>query len=543
MNANRTSLTNGRAACTLAVLVLVSTVGSVAQNNAEDPRAVLQRGVDLLREGRHEEALLALEDAKRALPGRAQIDNLLGIALTKLGRVPEANEHFRGAIALNPKLAEAHKNLGFNYWTAGRNEEAEKSFQAALQLDPNDEFAHYGIGTVLLATARDNEAILHLQKATSLVERDPPVLLSLASAYFRVGSTNQGLAALAAVEARTDWAPAQEYELAVLLSSRAQYERALPHFRNLERANPSPNNRRNLAVALMNARQFGEAAELLEAAAKAQTADPAIVGLLAAAYEHLGNLPRALENYERAVRLDPGNQDRYLDYTRLLMDLDRYDDSIQVVREGLQKAQDSYALHLRLGATELMKGSPEKAEISFREAIAQHPEIPMGYVALAKALMKTGRASEAATLLQETRQKLPPDFLLEYYYGLALEKFDRDRESAEAFSRANELNPNVPEAHFRCGKLMLKLGQAQDAKRELERTIALHPQHAGAHFQLSRVYAKLGDPANAKKFAAKAAELNRQQAKASLEPPEQVLLTFQPGSRGADRSTTKQSGP
>ena len=90
---------------------------------------------------------------------------------------------------------------------------------------------------------------------------------------------------------------------------------------------------------------------------------------------------------------------------------------------------------------------------------------------------------------------------------------------------------------------MLKMGQAQDAKRELERTIALHPQHAGAHFQLSRVYAKLGDPANAKKFAARAAELNRQQAKASLEPPEQVLLRFQPGSRGADRSTTKQSGP
>ena len=131
MNANRTSRANRRAACTLAVLVLVSTVCSVAQNNAEDPRAVLQRGVDLLREGRHEEALHALEDAKRALPGRAQIDNLLGIALTKLGRVPEANEHFRGAIALNPKLAEAHKNLGFNYWTAGRNEEAEKSFQAA----------------------------------------------------------------------------------------------------------------------------------------------------------------------------------------------------------------------------------------------------------------------------------------------------------------------------------------------------------------------------------------------------------------------------
>src|ERR1043166_6908867 len=150
------------------------------------------------------------------------------------------------------------------------------------------------------------------------------------------------------------------------------------------------------------------------------------------------------------------------------MDLYRFDDSIKAVQEGLHKARDGYALYLRLGATELMKGNPEKAESSFREAIAMHPEVPLGYVALAKAFMKSGRGPEAVVLLDEARVKVASDFVLEYFYGLALENLDRDSEAAEAFSRASRLSPAVPETHFHSGKLLLKLGRVQDAKTELQ---------------------------------------------------------------------------
>jgi tetratricopeptide (TPR) repeat protein len=142
--------------------------------------------------------------------------------------------------------------------------------------------------------------------------------------------------------------------------------------------------------------------------------------------------------------------------------------------------------------------------------------------------MKSGRGADAVAVLEEARGKLAADFVLEYFYGLALESLDRDSEALEAFSRASDLSPAVPEAHFHSGKLLFKLGRTEDAKAELQRAIELDPKHAGAHFQLSRVYAKLGDASNAKKFAARAADLRKQQVELSRQK-QNTLMPGRPG--------------
>src|SRR5204862_4218282 len=132
-------------------------------------------------------------------------------------------------------------------------------------------------------------------------------------------------------------------------------------------------------------------------------------------------------------------------------------------------------------------------------------------------------------VLAEARGKLAADFVLEYFYGLALESLDRDSEAAEAFSRASRLSPALPEPHFHSGKLLFKLGRVGDARAELQRAIELNPKHAGVHFQLSRVYAKLGDASSARKFAARAADLRKQQVELSRR--QQSILMFESGEK------------
>ena len=120
----------------------------------------------------------------------------------------------------------------------------------------------------------------------------------------------------------------------------------------------------------------------------------------------------------------------------------------RIVERGLKIIADNYTLVLRLGAAELMKGNPEKAEQIFREAIAKHPDIALGYVALGKALLKSGREADAARVLQEAAARMPADFLLEYFSGMALAQAGQDGEAERAFGRAVELNPGEAQARF-----------------------------------------------------------------------------------------------
>ena len=58
---------------------------------------------------------------------------------------------------------------------------------------------------------------------------------------------------------------------------------------------------------------------------------------LGSAFEMQEKMPEALEAYRAAAVADPSNPDRTLDYTRLLMDMDRYDEAIQFIQSGMNR--------------------------------------------------------------------------------------------------------------------------------------------------------------------------------------------------------------
>ncbi|MCI0723108.1 MAG: tetratricopeptide repeat protein [Acidobacteria bacterium] len=510
----------------LAVLVVCSGRLGFPAAETEDS---LRRAYQLFQQERFEEALKEFDLASQRQPGNAAIQNVLGIVLTKLGRTAEANQKFQRAIQLDPKLAGPHKNLAYNFWQAKADEPALEEFQQALRLDPGDEFVRYCLGMIYLHRKQDAEAVAHLEKAPGMLRNDAPLLLQLAEAYFRLNQADKALQTASLLESQPGLQAEQEYALALLLSSRGLYERALPRFRHLLKQNPeSWANRHNLAIALMNNRNYEEATAVLQSLSTQRPGNAKLLSLLGSAYEAGGSLPAALEAYERAVKAEPDNEDYYLEYTRLLMDLDRYDESIRLLQQGLKTVQENYTLHLRLGATELMKGNLEKAEAAFRQAIARHPTIPLGYAALAKAYVKADRNDEAAELLKGALERLPADFYLEHYYGLVLMRLGRDSDAAAAFERAASINPNVPETRFELGKLLLKLERTERARKELERAIELNPGHSGAMYQLSRVYLKLDDRAKAEDLAARSAELRRREVESRMEAQQRRLSQFQP---------------
>jgi len=489
----------------------------------------MQRGAEFFRQGNYEAALGEFRSAARMQPRNPQIENLIGVAETKLGRIAQANSDYRLAIQQNPSLEAPHKNLGFNLLNAGDYTHAEPELRKALALDSTDPFVHYCLVMLYLKTARDAAAIGHLKPAESLIVNDGDTAYSLALACLKANVACDELKFVGAVEQRSGFSAEQEFQLGELLSSRQRYAQSVAIFRHMAQEQPTSwMAEYNLAVSLFQAGQASDALPMLERLAQDRPADGQILSLLGNVCESVGKMPQALDAYQRAVAADPGNEDAYLDSTRLLMDLDRYDDAAALIQQGIENAQDAYALQIRMGAIDLKKGEIGHAEHTFQSAIAEHPELAIGYVALAKAYMKEGRDQAARDVLVSAHKTLPQDFALEYVLGLACAQLGDTEQAIGALRNAEQMNPAVVEPHYQLGKLYMEADDWAQAQKELERVIAIDPAHTQARYQLSRVYARLGDSEKAREMQARANELMNAQRAAALDVQKKRLSGFHP---------------
>ena len=317
---------------------------------------------------------------------------------------------------------------------------------------------------------------------------------------------------------------AQEYELAKLLDSRQMYAESAQRFRRIADMQPgSWESKYNLAIALIRAKQASQALPLLASLTAEHANDANILAMAASAYESAGNSPLALDAYRKAVAADPGNPDRYLDGSRLLMDLNRYDEAVDLVERGLSNAPDNYPLTVRLGAIEMMKGDHDKAREAFRKAIAEHPEAALGYVALAQSYMKQGNDGEALKILTGAREKVARDFALEYVFGLVSYKLGQQKQAMEALKNAEALGPNVVEPHYQLGVLYMQMQQWKTAQTEFERVLQIDPQRAAAYYQLSRAYARTGDIKKAHQMASEGKQLAQTQQESAIKAEKALL--------------------
>jgi tetratricopeptide (TPR) repeat protein len=284
----------------------------------------------------------------------------------------------------------------------------------------------------------------------------------------------------------------------------------------------------DLAVAYLNAGHPDKALQLLQPLAAEQPENASVLSSLGSAYEATDQLPQALEAYKSAVRDDPQNPDRYLDYTRLLMDLDRNDEAMNVVEQAIPTAQDAYALDIRLGVLCIKQGRFDEARTALNQAIQLHPEIVVGYVALAQSYMQQGSNDKALEPLLKARGTLPSDAALEYYVGLVSLCLGHYTDAEAALKNSARLRPEVVESHYQLGKLYFETNRLHDAQSEFERVIALAPGNSNAHYQLSKIYARLGDTQKAAEMATETKRLMQTQRKNALRLQKDRLSEFQP---------------
>ncbi len=132
------------------------------------------RGIELARAGRFEDAIALFEQAVHSDPGLAEAHAQLGAALLALGRDQEAAAALERSVGLDPGFADAHYNLGLLAHRQGLMDDAVARFEQAAAIRPDHFDALLALGTDLPQVGRASEADARLLQAAAAVPTDSP---------------------------------------------------------------------------------------------------------------------------------------------------------------------------------------------------------------------------------------------------------------------------------------------------------------------------------------------------------------------------------
>jgi tetratricopeptide (TPR) repeat protein len=208
------------------------------------------------------------------------------------------------------------------------------------------------------------------------------------------------------------------------------------------------------------------------------------------AYRLLGEADRELEDYDGAYRawlqaskLNPLDPQIPYYLGRLFYEANQFNESAAWLREALRLSPVHFAAMTYLGLNAEALGMDDTAEKLYRPAIqeskSQSQPFALAFLSLAKLVRKQGDESEALSILEEGERRCPEAHLLATL-GAVLVSCKQIPRAEVVLRRAVEMDPSIPEAHYRLSLLLNARGSQEEARTEMElfrKTKAAEPQN------------------------------------------------------------------
>lgn len=134
-----------------------------------------------------------------------------------------------------------------------------------------------------------------------------------------------------------------------------------------------------------------------------QTPDVQAKFRLAQGFEQAGEWERAAELYRELLRNEPANFTLFDGLQRMYVQLKRYDDAIDVIRERLSKSPNDPTLHGMLGTVQYRAGREPEAMSAWQQAIALAPENQQSYRLVANLMIENRLLDRAAEIYRRGR--------------------------------------------------------------------------------------------------------------------------------------------
>ena len=414
-------------------------------------------------------------------PGEPRWPYLRALIHFNQGDVTSGKEFLEKALSLKPNALHVLLNLGDAQLKSNQPESALDTYRTCLLLDRNNPYALLGMAREQMRRGETGDALLLLSR---LVESSPefaPGYMLMAQLYDQSGETRKAEVSRALGEERGRYNEPPDPWMDEVM------DLCYDVYRLTVRADTERHAGRHESAGL-----------ILERAASLAPGDPDVHMLRGFHQQRTGELDKAIQSFESAIRLPGHRSDAYFGLARVFLMRRDHARSIQTARKGLEKFPDSVEIHAMLGEFLLQADSPAQAERHLNIALNRDPNQPNAIKSLANLRLKQGLEREAMEKFEEVRKLAPSDVssrvtLARHYVKRgAFDKAEAPiREAQELEPEDTELRKLTVDILAANGNRKAAAGQLPDAVASLREAVLLDPSRLDLIRSIALIHANL----------------------------------------------------
>jgi tetratricopeptide (TPR) repeat protein len=543
-------LQQGKSADALAV------IDAAIRAGARDPSLYNLKGLAASELGRDDEAQQSFRAVIRLSPKAAMGYNNLGVLLSKLGHYQEAAANFREAHDRDLQNFTALLGLGTSLAALRQYDAAAKYLEKAWTVRPGDfqtgyEWAHalleakqpaaakkaldqvaapqgpdsaikyYSLAGAIAASLQDGAAADQAyRQAYALSPGSCEIYFALVQASLSSGNTpSEAAPSRENLPAPPENLTAdQNLALGLLFLSHDAYQEAIPRLeRALQQDESNETATLNLALAYKEVGKVPAAIELTRRTLEKKPSG-ALYDMLAELEETSGQYVEAVQNYQRAVELEPTNEEYYFDLGMEYLSHFTFGPALEVYREGTQKFLTSARQYLGLAFSHYAVREYPQAADAFTRALEIDPDSPAVLKAWNTVLSSLSPADWEPILPRLIRLATahPQSADLAFCYGAALFRSEFAKGPTGTLDRSQtfleksvKLRPDFAAARIELAGLYAAQKQDQKAVDEYIEAIREDSKSEIPHYRLGQIYRHLNKLDLATQELARYQELSR----------------------------------
>jgi protein O-GlcNAc transferase len=365
-------------------------------------------GSVLLILGDPQQAVTEFRSAERL--GDASPTLLLGLgkALTAMGQDADAVTELGKAVAASPASGEAKYALALALQNTGDSKGALALFRDVLAGQPEDTAVLTNYGLALMQTGDAKGALQLYERARAAGDASATLREDMGGAYLQENDIDHAIEQFRAGLAVAPQNVQLHYDLGLAYKLKDDLAASVSELKYAEELDPQlPDPHYTLGVLEMQRGNFTQAKEELEQAVALQPANDEAWTVLGSVAKQAGDPAKAEEALRRAIALSPDQPSPHVTLASLLAEQGEKENAAaerkiaaQLSREAAGKQRARFALDS--GRALLARGQVNEAIVQLQTAVTAEPDLLDAHAALADALSRAGRNSEALAERQKT---------------------------------------------------------------------------------------------------------------------------------------------